>query len=112
MGRRIRLSADYRSWPLWSEEPSEVGEIDPHTLPVSRETIARLERWAETFDRWMNFDDPSSSAEPSAEEVEWFEAEGLELWRRLRRELGPDYEVTYYSKARQRVLSDESQLAS
>jgi hypothetical protein len=110
MTKKLRLSADYQCWPLWRAGPDEVGEIEPQSLPLKPETIARLEKWAETFDSWMDFDDPTAEKEPSDEEVDAFEQEGLSLWKQLKQELGPGYEVVYNSKKRGKVLTNPDQL--
>lgn len=95
MAERIKLSADYQCWPLW--RPSG-DDVDPHTLPLSTETIERLERWADTYDGWLDLSDPARSPTPSPKEKRAFEQEGRRLWKRLRQELGPDYEVVYHSE--------------
>ncbi len=109
MAKKIRLSTDYQCWPLWWEEADEVGDIDPKTLPLRPETIAGLERWAETFDSWMDLDDPASEQEPSDEEFQAFEQDGVRLWKQLQQELAPDYEVIYRSKRLGKVLQNRDE---
>lgn len=111
MSRQIKLMADYQSYPLWWSGSDQVGNINPATLPLSTETVRRLERWAETFDSWLNLDDPNSDDLPSGQEVQEFRKEGLNLWKALRQELAPDYEVVYWHPQLRRILKDPNELA-
>src|SRR6185295_5512560 len=104
MTQQIKLMADYYCWPLWWAGDHEPNNIDPATLPLKTGTIARLEKWAETFDAILNQDDPSSSGFSSATEAEAFEQEGIGLWKQLREELAPSYTVVYHSLKRHGVL--------
>jgi hypothetical protein len=106
MAHQIKLMTDYESWPLWWAGDADPGNIDPNTLPLSAATIARLEAWANAFDATLNRDDPASSDFPSDAAFESFEAEGRALWRQLRDELAPQYQVLYYSTKECRVLAD------
>ena len=110
MPKKIRLSTDYQCWPLWQEEGEEVGDIDPKTLPLPPETVARLEHWAATFDSWIDLDEPNAPTEPTDEEFEAFEQEGLRLWKQLIQELAPHYEVVYGRKRRGKVLEHLGEL--
>jgi hypothetical protein len=49
MAIKIELMADYQCYPLWWIEPDKVGNIDPKTLPLSQETLNRLEKWADAY---------------------------------------------------------------
>jgi hypothetical protein len=110
MAQQIKLMADYDCWPLWWAGDADPGNIDPATLPLRSETIARLEKWADAFDATLNRDDPASSEFPSDAAFEAFEAEGEELWQQLREELAPEYTVLYYSLSRSKLLDDPSSL--
>jgi hypothetical protein len=94
----IRLMADYYCWPLWWMNGD--GDIDPHTLPLSPETIERLVRWSDTYDSVLNIADPASSMWPSIEAHEAFYQEGYELWLVVRRELEGSYKVFYQEGGR------------
>ncbi|MGK7875873.1 MAG: hypothetical protein AB4426_22015 [Xenococcaceae cyanobacterium] len=110
MAHKIKLMADYRCHPLWWEDPDKVGNIDPNTLPLSQETLSRLEKWADAYDATLNWDDPTSSGFSSHEESEAFEQEGINLWRQLRKELAPEYEVFYFSDRLNQHFSHPSEL--
>lgn len=60
--KKIKLMPNYGCHPLWWAAGSgKAGNIDPRTLPLKPETIARLEKWADVFDNLFNEDDPASS---------------------------------------------------
>jgi hypothetical protein len=110
MSKKIKLMADYGCDPLWWEEPSEVGDIDPATLPLTEDTIERLHRWAKAYNATLNWQDPASSLLLSEEALSAFEEEGISLWKQLQTELAPNYEVVYFSELLGKVLTDPSQL--
>jgi broad specificity phosphatase PhoE len=104
MSKKIILMTDYGCDPLWWKEPDIVGDIEPESLPLSENTIARLHQWASQYDARLDWDDPGNSPIPSPEELAQFEAEGLNLWQQLREELAPDYEVLYFSDQFQKLI--------
>jgi len=110
MVQQIKLMADYQSYPLWWAGPHAPGNIDPRILPLKPETVLLLKKWAGIFDSWMDLRDPASSAEPTHEQVTAFEEEGVRLWKQLRAELSPGYEVFYKSIKLARVLKNPDEL--
>jgi hypothetical protein len=58
----IKLMADYFSYPLWGLDNDNIGDINPHELPLSEETIAKLEQWSQIYNNILNCDDPASSS--------------------------------------------------
>jgi hypothetical protein len=98
--------ADYFAFPLWWEAPHDPGNIDPLTLPLSSETIARLIEWADMYDATLNMDDPVASGFPDDDAELAFERAGILLWQRLREELGTAYEVWYFSNQRRRLFKN------
>jgi len=105
----IILMPDYECHPLWWRGDHEPGEIDPSSLPLSKDTVRDLNAWARTFDSWLDPDDPAGGPEPPPEAVSAFEAEGVRLWKALRRELGDAYSVLYRN-VKGRVLEDPREL--
>ena len=89
--RSIKLMADYQCHPLWEASPGQVGNIDPATLPISPDLVARLARWAHLYDATLNWADPLSSGFKSQGDEAEFRRLGREIAERLRNELGPDY---------------------
>ncbi len=86
----IRLMADYFCFPLWEASSGEVGNINPHYLPISRELKIRLMAWASTFDGILDRDDPKNSGFKSDEEIREFRDEGYDLAKCLLKE-GREY---------------------
>jgi hypothetical protein len=87
--------ADYICYPLWGLDDPDFGDIDPRSLPLKRETILRLDHWADVYDGILNIEDPISSGfETEADEEDWIQ-EGVLLWKLLQQELGPDYKVYF-----------------
>ena len=84
MAQTIKLMADYDCWPLWWAGEHDPGNIDPATLPLSSQTLARLERWSDTFDTTLNLSDPCASGFPTPAALAAFEQEGAALWLQLR----------------------------
>ena len=107
---KIKLMADYGCDPLWWDEPDEVGDFDPATLPLSQQTINRLYDWANAYDNRLNWDDPYESPELSSEEINTFDRQGINLWQQLRTELAPNYEVFYYSDRLQKLLTNPREI--
>jgi hypothetical protein len=91
--QRIKLWADYGSYPLWGVD--EVDNFAPEELPLSSETIADLHQWQDSYDATLNQDYPPLSGFSSAEVEANFKQEGVQLWKQLRQELSAEYEVYY-----------------
>jgi hypothetical protein len=96
MTRRLKLMPEYCAWPLWERDPQRVGPINPSSLPLSAPTVAALGAWASWHESFLNFASPLDSRTVSPDEQAAFSAEGRRLWRVLREELGPDYEIAYF----------------
>ncbi|MGL5132439.1 MAG: hypothetical protein ACRC78_07925, partial [Planktothrix sp.] len=58
----------------------------------------------------LNWDYPPDSPEPTKEEIEDYEREGMSLWLELQKELAPDYEVHYFSQKLRRVIGHPNEL--
>lgn len=88
--------ADYGCYPLWWNESNKCGDIDPESLPLSKSTINRLHEWSDTYNSFLNWDDPGNSPKVPDEVWEAFKQESRELWQLLKSELGEDYQITLY----------------
>ncbi len=111
MAAKIKLMADYGCYPLWWATSDRAGDIDPETLPLSKETISRLDKWAEVYDAKLNWENPGDSLGFSSSEAEAaFEDEGISLWKQLQKELVPNYQVIYFSNRLRKVLTHPSEL--
>lgn len=108
--RHLKLMPDYFCYPLWDVD--DPGNIDPATLPLSDALRARLNTWAETFDRILDIDDPASSPGFASDAAEReFDDDGRRLWHDVAAELGPGYSVSYYSIASSKLLPPPAELA-
>ena len=101
---RLRLMPDYDCHPLWLVLPDGVKNLDPATLPISTDLRQTLKDWAASYDKTLNEGDPANSGFPSEAEESQFESTGIRLWDLLRSELGPGFEVTYFSQKAHREL--------
>lgn len=110
MPKQMKMMTDYQSYPLWWAEEGDTGNIDPATLPISSETLARLDNWARLYDATLNLDDPLASGFSNNQEENAFEHEGIDLWLCLCIELSPEYEVFYYSYVRHKLLRSPDDL--
>jgi hypothetical protein len=110
MSEKIKLMADYGCYPLWLNSPDKVGDIDPETLPLTKKTITRLEKWEETYNAKLNWEDPASSVGFTPEEETAFEEEGISLWKQLQKELAPNYQVAYFSEKLQKLVNNPHEL--
>ncbi|WP_203787500.1 hypothetical protein [Paractinoplanes rishiriensis] len=88
--------ADYESFPLWRRATQGTSNIDPALLPITTELAGSLLRWADDYDLTLNRDDPLASGFPGPESESDFYARGEALARRLARELGDAFVVTYF----------------
>ena len=110
MQQQIKLMADYDCWALWWAGDHEPGNIDPATLPLSAETVARLNQWSDAFDATLNRADPAVSGFATEQARNEFEQAGIMLWQQLRQELPPDYTVLYYSLQRRATFVHPEEL--
>jgi hypothetical protein len=107
----IKLMTDYACHPLWWDGADRVGNIDPSTLPLSKETIERLQRWADVYNATLDWGDPGNSPGfRSHREQELFEREGIEIWKQLQRELSPYFKVSYFSDSHSKTIGDLNEL--
>ena len=91
----IKVMTDYQCFPIWHYGSDTVGDIDPASLPISKELAVSLLDWASTYDETLNRQDPVKSGfSTEAAETEFIE-KGLELAQMLKCEL-KSTEVYYY----------------
>lgn len=93
MAKTLRLLADYDCDPLW--DPDAADYVSPSELPLSSELVSRLDRWQAQYDSLLNLADPYAMGFRTREEADAFEKEGLELARRVQKELGANYAIFY-----------------
>lgn len=83
----IKVMTDYQCFPIWHYGSDNVGDIDPTTLPISKELAASFLKWASTYDATLNRQDPIKSGFPTESAETEFIEKGLELAQRLKSEL-------------------------
>lgn len=91
--RILKIMADYDCFPLWEATPGQVGNVDPGSLPISKQLQAELAAWAQIFNHTLNQDDPQKSGFVCTEEEKKFKVMGRALGERLQAELGADFMV-------------------
>ena len=91
----IKVMTDYQCFPIWHYGSDNVGEIDPASLPISKELSTSLLEWASTYDATLNLEDPIQSGFSSNLAESQFIDKGLELAQKLKIEL-KQTEVYYY----------------
>ncbi|WP_019808663.1 hypothetical protein [Saccharomonospora halophila] len=105
----VTLLFEWRMGPWWvlfddddvetNYLPDEVADV----LPLSAELVAAVAEWDGRLQRTYVPEQPQDSGFGDPAEYERFVADGRELARRVKRELGPDITVLYESG----VSSDE-----
>ena len=97
--KKVKLMLDYYSWPIWA--PAELDNIDPGTLPISRQLADDLISSAKLYDSGLNSEYPPDSHSLEAERDRISE-EGKRLYEQLSRELSSEdpsssWEVVYHA---------------
>ena len=96
--KKLRLVTDYFCYPIFHDDGAstgEYGDIDPHTLPISKELANDLIEWQGWFERGLDMDNPGNSVDMSFAEKELFKKQGYSLLERLKSELGSEYSVSW-----------------
>jgi hypothetical protein len=97
----LRLMFEWGGGCLWCGNTTAsarfgVGPIE-NQLPLSPETLKRLEELSIWHDESLNKDYPPDPGPWTPDEFERFESAARSILERIQRELGPDYEVRYKS---------------
>lgn len=92
--KRIKFMEDYGCWALWHmdyEIDGEMGNIDPQSLPISKQLIDKLNQWSALYDATLDQDYPPDSGFQEIIEAENFLKTGHNLVDLLQTELGSSY---------------------
>jgi hypothetical protein len=98
VAERIFLMFDYESSGLWYPRddgtPRALGMFDADELPLSDATRERLAAWVQRCDD-LNMREYTVTEEPRPSRDDWqaVDDEALDLWRVLRSEAGPAWEI-------------------
>ena len=109
MMTEIKIMPDWGCYPLWMNDPEDdcFRNIPADDLGLSDGLKRRLEKWYCIYEQTLNWDVPQDSGFKSVAEEDFFEKEGLEIWRMLIDEAGPGYLVSYYSQKENVLLYPE-----
>ena len=98
--RSIKVMAEYGAFPIWrAGDEAGDGDVDPDTLPLSKDLKLELKAWARHLDQTLNWDNPANTAWPQGFWSD-FNRQGEALWARVRAELADKYEVIWHSWGR------------
>ena len=95
----VRLMFEWRGGSLWCGNDAaldafDVGPIE-EVLPLSADTLRRLEELSVWHDTALDWDDPAGPSPWPPEEFERFHRAAAEILETLRAELGPEFQVEY-----------------
>jgi hypothetical protein len=96
---RIRVAAEHGCWPLWWEQPYDMGNVDPEELGLSPQLCQDLTTWSDAFDATANDVDASKSGFASSNEEAAFHQRGRQLTARLQTELSNVAVVRYENES-------------
>lgn len=104
--------ADYYSSGVWwrNGPDEESGCFDAKRLPLSHVTLEGLQKWQEAYDSQLNSQNFEESQFFSEQELKIFDQQGIALWKQVRQELSPEYEIWYFSQYWQQTFTDPSQV--
>lgn len=96
---RLRLMFEWGGGSLWCGDQAAldafgVGHVED-ALPLSAETLGRLEELSAWHDTSLDWDDPAGPGPWTPGEYEDFERAAAEVLEIVRAELGPDFRVDY-----------------
>ncbi len=101
---KIKLMADYESFPLWDLGPDGPRNLDPSALSLSPGLQESLDAWASRYDATLDRRDPARSGFADRLEERAFDEDGLRLASRLKVELGDDSVVVYFEHSSGRTV--------
>lgn len=92
----LRLAKEYMADPIFRSDVDHMGHVEIDDLPISYELKADLRSWNNEYQSTFVSDDPPSSGFESPELSEKHIEKGRTLADRLRKELGPSYNLEYH----------------
>ena len=96
---RLRLMFEWRGGCLWCGNDAaraafDVGHVEDR-LPLSAETLRRLEELSVWHDTALDWDDPAGPSPWTEEESARFDRAAEDVLARIRAELGSDFVIVY-----------------
>lgn len=101
---KIKMMADYESFPLWDLGPDGPRNLDPSVMALSPGLQESLDAWARRYDATLDRHDPARSGFADRLEERAFDEDGLRLASRLKAELGDDSVVVYFEQSTGRTV--------
>ena len=98
MKRCLRLLPEIQCWPTWLQigESQVFDNVDPFVLGISNSLAGSLRGWSDRWDETYDMvHDPGNPKFPSAAHERVFWQDGTELAKKLRSELGENWNVEY-----------------
>lgn len=93
--KNVRVSAVYGAPPIFCADVDNMGYVEPESLPLSQSLLADLAAWNQEYQETFCEDYPPDSHFPADSDRIEHNRRGLELCRRLERELGPDSSIEF-----------------
>ncbi|TGK84085.1 hypothetical protein EHQ31_05165 [Leptospira montravelensis] len=111
MKRIIKLRAEVLRdclWILTDEGTFEEPEYPYENagLYLSDDLKEELENWRNWYEKGFDYEYPPDSIEFSEEEQQAFESKGIEIWKKLKKELDGEFEVQYKSMLNNKVYTE------
>jgi hypothetical protein len=94
--KRIKFMEDYGCWALWHMDyqiDGEMGNIDPHSLPIDSSLADKIDEWSKIYDETLNQEYPPESGFIDYDSAKYFLDMGNELAESLQNELGSNFIV-------------------
>ncbi|TGK87027.1 hypothetical protein EHQ24_05385 [Leptospira noumeaensis] len=103
--------AEVQCYPIWilNEEGFFDSTGDPfkeNELKLSNKLKRKLENWRKWYDKGYDSEYPPDSIEFSEEESLEFESGGVEIWMKLKEELGDGFEIQYASILKDKIYTE------
>lgn len=96
MKKLIKLMIDYGCYPLWEyDENRLIGSLNPGSLRISQELVNEINDCGDRFENTLCMDDPRKTVFKTDEESQKFKMLGETIAKKLKEELGEEYQVIY-----------------
>ena len=94
--RCVKVMADYDCYPIWDAGSSGPANLDPLSLPISKNLNSCFLEWAQCYNKTLEASNPEESGFSSVKKHQLFVDEGWSLAKRLAEELGESWSVFYF----------------
>ncbi|WP_416050109.1 hypothetical protein [Cupriavidus basilensis] len=91
----IRLGAVYGASPIFCADIDKMGYVEPRSLPIAPSLVAAIKDWDQEFQQTFCEDYPPDSRFESEEARVQHNVRGVQLWKRLQKELGAGTSVEF-----------------